>query len=33
VDWAGVIATVESAGVAELNATRSLLRQALALLL
>ncbi len=33
VDWAGVIAAIESVGVAELNATRSLLRQAMALLL
>jgi len=33
VDWAGVIATIETVGVAELNATRSLLRQAMALLL
>jgi hypothetical protein len=33
VDWAGVIAQIEAVGVAELNATRSLLRQAMALLL
>ena len=33
VDWSGVIAEIEAVGVAELNATRSLLRQAMALLL
>jgi hypothetical protein len=33
VDWPGVIAEIEAVGVAELNATRILLRQALALLL
>jgi hypothetical protein len=33
VDWAGVIVAIESVGVAELNATRTLLRHALALLL
>jgi hypothetical protein len=33
VDWAGVIAEIEAVGVAELNTARSLLRQAMALLL
>ena len=33
VDWPGVITEIESVGVAELNATRILVRQAMALLL
>jgi hypothetical protein len=33
VDWPGVIAEIDAVGVAELNATRILLRQAMALLL